>query len=48
MTKDQALTRQIVVRVPASLYEALKKSADDNGRTSAQSVRFLLTKALGQ
>ena len=43
---EEKLTRQIVVRVPTGLYEAIKKDAHDNGRTPAQSVRFHLRRAL--
>lgn len=40
------LTEQLVVRVTPAMYHALQADADANGRTVAQSVRFMLSKAL--
>ena len=40
------LTKQVVVRVSADLHAALAADAAANGRTIAQSARFLLTQAL--
>lgn len=40
------LDQQIVFRCTPELAEALQRDADTNGRTVAQSVRFLLTAAL--
>ena len=45
---DRKLTVQIVVRVPEDLHAALASDAEANGRTVAQSVRFLLRKALNR
>jgi hypothetical protein len=45
--RPKVLTRQLVVRVPRNLRIALQRDADDNGRTVAQSVRFHLTRELG-
>lgn len=42
----QIVTRQIVIRVPEPLYQALQRDADDNGRTVSQSVRFHLRRLL--
>lgn len=42
----KALTHQLVIRVTPELHEALQRDADAHGRTVAQSVRFLLRKAL--
>jgi predicted HicB family RNase H-like nuclease len=38
------LSKQLVVRVDGELLDHLKRDADANGRTVAQSVRFLLNK----
>lgn len=40
------MTKQLIVRVPRDLYDALAVDAEANGRTVAQSVRFLLRRAL--
>lgn len=40
--RRKELTRQLVVRVDESLFEALEQDARANGRTVAQSVRFKL------
>lgn len=39
-------TRQIVIRIDDPLHEALAADAEANGRTIAQSVRFLLRRAV--
>lgn len=39
-------TRQLVIRIDDPLYEALAVDAEANGRTIAQSVRFLLRSAV--
>lgn len=39
------MTHQIVVRVPDALLDALQRDAEENGRTLAQTVRFLLRKS---
>jgi hypothetical protein len=44
MTRVRVLTRQLVVRVDEDLYEDLRRDAETNGRTVAQTVRFKLTK----
>lgn len=41
---DRPLDKQIVVRLDADLLEHLKQDAHANGRTLAQTVRFLLAK----
>lgn len=46
MARTRELDHQIIVRVPAALYEALQRDAEDNGRTLAQTARFHLTRAL--
>lgn len=46
MDQPKILTRQIVVRVPGWLYEEVQADAERHGRTVAQSVRFILAKAL--
>ena len=40
------LKKQIVVRVPDELLEALEHDAEQNGRTVTQTVRFRLGEAL--
>ena len=40
------LKKQIVVRVPDELLEALEHDAEQNGRTVAQTVRFRLGEVL--
>ena len=42
--QDRPLDKQIVVRLDADLLEQLKQDAQANGRTLAQTVRFLLSK----
>ena len=42
----QTLKKQIVVRVPEDLLEALEKDAHQHGRTVAQTVRFRLGQVL--
>jgi hypothetical protein len=44
--RSKELTDQLVVRVPKGLYEALRRDAEDNGRTVAQSARFHLARAV--
>lgn len=44
--RSKNLTRQIVVRLPQDLYDRLERDAADNGRTVAQSVRFILLTSL--
>jgi predicted HicB family RNase H-like nuclease len=47
MTPDRKqLTDQLVVRVPKGLHEALRRDAEANGRTVAQSARFHLARAV--
>lgn len=41
---DHPHNRQIGVRVDDELYEALKRDADEHGRTVSQTVRHLLRK----
>lgn len=41
------LDQQIVVRVPTWMKSALEADAEANGRTVAQTVRFLLIRQLG-
>jgi hypothetical protein len=41
---QRTLSKQIVVRIDGDLLEELKRDAEANGRTVAQSVRFLLNK----
>lgn len=36
--------KQLVVNVPADLLAALEANAEDNGRTMAQTIRFLLSR----
>lgn len=44
MATQRSLSKQLVVRVDGELLEHLKRDADANGRTVAQSVRFILNK----
>lgn len=41
---DRTLSKQIVVRLDSELLAALQRDAAENGRTLAQTVRFLLAK----
>jgi hypothetical protein len=42
--QDRTLSKQIVVRLDGELLDQLKDDAEANGRTLAQTVRFLLSK----
>ncbi len=44
--RPKELTEQIVVRVDPKLHRALKRDAEENGRTVAQTIRFVLTQQL--
>lgn len=46
MSEICPLTKQIMVRLPEWLYEALKADAEENERTVAQTVRFRVNQAL--
>lgn len=46
MSDGPQLTKQLVVRIPPHLMAALQEDAWTNGRTVAQSARFLLTRSL--
>lgn len=41
----EKLTNQVVVRLTPDLLDALRKDAEKNGRTVAQTVRFALKKS---
>lgn len=41
----ERLTRQMMVRISEEMYRALVEDAEANGRTVAQSVRFILSKS---
>ena len=41
--RQKELTEQVVVRVNPELRRALEQDAEQNGRTVAQSIRFLLS-----
>lgn len=42
MSRQRNYSKQIVIRVPDEMLAALEADAENNGRTLAQSVRFLL------
>lgn len=44
--KTRMLTKQLIVRVDADTRRRLEADAEANGRTLAQSVRFLLRQSL--
>lgn len=44
--RTKELTHQLVIRVDDELVELLEADAEANGRTVAQSVRWLLREAL--
>lgn len=45
MVKRVENGKQLVIKVPADLLDALTADADANGRTVTQSIRFLLAKS---
>lgn len=48
MTRDRQLNRQVIVRMPAELHDAVKAFAAENDRTMAQEVRRALRMYLEQ
>jgi hypothetical protein len=48
MAEKKELSSQIAVRIDDELREALAEDAEKNGRTIAQSIRFLLRDRLAE
>jgi plasmid stability protein len=44
--RPKVLVRQIIVRVPDDLLQALERDADNHERSLSQSVRYHLRRAL--
>lgn len=44
--RRKELTAQVVVRVDERMHDFLKEDAEANGRTIAQTIRFLLSRMM--